>query len=98
MSLWASIRFRSAWIRAVIWIVRTAVIFGCLSRFVFENAVKVSDGWKSAFHCYLCHVLIGVFQQLAGELYAVFVDKRGEIHVEIPVEEREKVAVIVAET
>ena len=38
------------------------------------------------------------FRQLAGELYAVFVDERGEIHVEIPVEERGQVAVIVAET
>lgn len=38
------------------------------------------------------------FRQLAGELYAVFVDKRGKIHVEIPVEERGKVAVIIAET
>ena len=37
------------------------------------------------------------FRQLAGELYAVFVDERGEIHVEIPVEERGQVAVIVAE-
>ena len=39
-----------------------------------------------------------LFRQLAGELYAVFVDKRGKIHVEIPVEERGQVAVIVAET
>ena len=81
-----------------IWAVRTAVIFGCLSRFVFENAVKVSYGGESAFHCYLGHVLVGVFQQLAGELYAIFVDEWGKIHVEIPVEERGKVAVIVAET